>query len=733
MKSVRLLIGVVIVLGMANAAVSAVNAYDALAYETGTIVGETAPALGFTGAWGDGGNNGGIVTVEATSLTYEGADSAYQDASGLFQVHCPGWNGGRAGRFLDTDPNGTFAGYINANGNIGKPGQTIYMSYLMETSKAELFYAFELKRDSLGDDGAILYIGNDYDGSGELQVCAYRNKALDANLGVQFQWLGAMTPNTTELIVVRIDFGTTSDDVTVYRNPSLDAEPVMAPHLVGAGLLDFDGITMAAWNNGPRTAYFDEICIASTYADVVKFYNKADRAQNVAPLDGAVDLIGAPGVTLSWNAGTGVTPTGYKVYFSDVLDDVLTADAAAYQGTTTSTSLPIATIETDTTYYWSVTELAEPNDISGVVWMFETEKTYPVPVNQPVSQEVFVGENLSFTFDVTSETMESYQWFDDSGMLIDGGNISGTQTKTLTITGVQIANEGDYYCEVTNNAGMISSNTVNLFIKRLVGHWNLNQPAGSDPNVAWQDLSDSGNDLQVAPAYTMPTAFTWAEGADGTANGALVFDGQFVLGTKKLDGTMNDIPIGDEAFTISVWVKPDEFYNRGIIGWGNYGNNLQVNAVKFNHPSEIWHYWWNADFGANPGYSMADGNWHLVTITYDKDTSTRKAYIDGLIRNQDTPPNHEVQTSENFLLGKTGWPHELMAEIYDGVMDDVRVYNYALSAIEVGQMYTAMAGGDVCVVPPTYDLTNDCKVNLDDLARLAGEWLECGLVPTCVN
>lgn len=713
-----------VVLCIVGTAVSGVSAYDTFAYEPGTIVGETAGAFGFTGAWGEGGANGGVITVEPSSLEYAGADSAWQTGSGMFQVYCSGWNGARAGRFLDTDPNGAFAEYINANGNIGKPGQTIYMSYLMRNSTANLFYAFELKRDRLGDDGAILYIGND---SGtELQVCAYRNNSTDpSNLGKEFQWLGPVTPNTTELIVVRIDFGTASDNVTVYRNPPLDAEPVMAPHLVGSRFLDFDGITMAAWNNGPRTAWFDEICIASTYADAVRFYNAPQRAQNPVPNDGAVELAAGP-VTLNWTAGS-ATPTGYRVYFSDVLEDVLSDSDAAYLGTTAGTSFTVNNVTTDKTYFWSVTGIAEPNDVPGVVWMFETEKTLATPVTQPASQSVFAGEDASFSFTVTSESAEFYQWFDASGPLTDGGSISGTQTATLTITDVQADNAGDYYCQVTNSAGTITSKTVSLFVKRLVGYWNLN---GTDPNTAWMDLSGTGNDLQ--PAYTAPSTFTWTEGADGAPNGALVFDGQFALGTKRSDGMMNQIPVGDASYSISAWIKTVQGNNRGIIGWGNYGNNLQVTAIKLNHASEVWHYWWNADMGSNPGYGVADDNWHLVAETYDRQTSRRAVYVDGVLINQNTPPDHNVQTSENFLIGKTGWPHELI-EFFDGAIDDVKVYNYALTAVDVAKTYTDVRGGQICAVRPAMDISGDCVVDISDFALIAGQWLECGLVPACLN
>lgn len=725
MKKTWLLLLAASVLCMTHSAISGVYAYEPFGYNPGEILGESAPALGFTGVWGGGGGNLSQCTVQAASLTYPGADSALQEASGMFQVIVPNFDGGRAGRFLDTDPNGSFSGFINANGKIGIPGQSIYISFLMKTSVTTPFYAFELKRGELGDNGGILYVGNDMGGS-NLQVCAYRNRDTSpANMGKQFQWLGAATTNT-ELFVVRIDYGTASGNVTVYRNPSLDVEPVIAPQLVNAGVLDFDAVTMAAWvGPGGRVAQFDEICIASTYADAVRFYNKPNRVQNPTPADGAVDITGAPGVTLSWQAGSGVTPSGYKVYLSDVLDDVLTEDAAAYQGTTTSTSLTIGAINTDTTYYWSVTETAEPNDISGVVWMFETNKTLPIVVSQPVSQYVFAGENASFTFAVNSVSDVSYRWFDANGELTDNGNIRGTHAQTLVITDAQVANEGHYYCQAMNSAGTIISTTAELLINRLVGYWNLN---GTDPNTAWQDLSGSENHLN--PVYTVPGTFSWTEGADGTANGALVFNGQFALGPQKADGTMNAFPVGDQSYTIFAWIKPNSGTNRGIAGWGNYGSNYQVNAVKLNdNGSTVWHYWWNADLGGNRGYSTVDGQWHLAAVTYDKDI--RAIYIDGLLANQDNPVPHAVATSENFLIGKTNTL--TTEEFFDGALDEVQVYNYALSAVEIAKAYTTVKGGDLCVVRPAYDIDGDCRVNISDLTLFASEWLKCGLVPACLN
>lgn len=713
-----------VMLCVTNMALSKIYAYDTFDYTPGPIIGNSGSALGFVGAWGSG---GGIqqCTVEPASLIYGGADSAFQSTSGSFKVTIPVWDGSRAGRFLDTDPNGPFADYINNKGTIGKPGQSIYISFLMKSSHTSPFFAFEIKRGDLGDNGAILYVGNDIGGS-QLQVCAFRNRNQDpSNIGKQLNWLGSAS-TSTELYVIRIDFRATGDNVTVHRNPSLGAEPTKSPDLVNAGLLDFDAISMAAWvDPAGRYAQFDEVCIASSYADVVSFYLRPEMAANPTPANGAVDIAVTPSVALSWQAGQGVVPTAYKVYLSNDLNAILSGDPSALLGTTATPAIAVNALQTDSTYYWVVSEVvADANDIPGPVWTFETIKTLPVVQGQPASQQVFPGQTASFTFDVDSISQPYYQWFDANGQLNEGGSFRGTQSQTLVITDAQVVHEGGYYCKVTNTAGTITSNTASLLIKRIVGHWPLSQSA--DPNTAFQDLSDSANHLK--PVYTVPAQFAWEQGVDGTANGALVFNGQFALGTMKADGTMNDIPIGDQPYTMLAWIKPTA--TGGIIGWGNYGTNNRVNAVKLDNATTIWHYWWVADTGGNRGYSLIDNNWHLVTVTYDGDV--RVIYIDGLRAGGDNPGPHAVATSENFLIGKTNTLSPT-GEFFSGAIDEVRVYNYAITPIEAAKAYTDILGGQLCVVRPAYDVTGDCIVDMADFSLFAAQWLECGLVPGCLD
>ncbi|NOX57884.1 MAG: hypothetical protein GXP29_03385, partial [Planctomycetes bacterium] len=84
---------------------------------------------------------------------------------------------------------------------------------------------------------------------------------------------------------------------------------------------------------------------------------------------------------------------------------------------------------------------------------------------QPQSTSDCPGTNIQFTTVGTGGPPISYQWFKDGVMLNDGGGISGTATSTLSINTItDPADEGNYFCEITNECGTLSTDTVPLVV-----------------------------------------------------------------------------------------------------------------------------------------------------------------------------------------------------------------------------------------------------------------------------
>ena len=69
-------------------------------------------------------------------------------------------------------------------------------------------------------------------------------------------------------------------------------------------------------------------------------------------------------------------------------------------------------------------------------------------------------------------------------------------------------------------------------------------------------------------------------------------------------------------------------------------------------------------------------------------------------------------------------------ETFNGAMDDVRIYNYAMTDMEAADVYHATSGKSVCILDYAswFDFTGpegraDCVVDIYDLALFADQWL----------
>lgn len=61
---------------------------------------------------------------------------------------------------------------------------------------------------------------------------------------------------------------------------------------------------------------------------------------------------------------------------------------------------------------------------------------------------------------------------------------------------------------------------------------------------------------------------------------------------------------------------------------------------------------------------------------------------------------------------------------WPGLVDDARIYNYALSPFDIAKLYTEVVPTAViCPESPVGDLNGDCRVALTDLLVFSQEWL----------
>lgn len=184
-------------------------------------------------------------------------------------------------------------------------------------------------------------------------------------------------------------------------------------------------------------------------------------------------------------------------------------------------------------------------------------------------------------------------------------------------------------------------------------------------------------------------------GYNGTVSGALLSTNRFSeVGSYIFDGTDDYINLNrnlltyPENFTISCWVYNDvsgsESYVR--IFDGGYGGSTQygfaITGTAVDQSTSYGFYVRTTDDGLKSiSFTLADLTWiHLVCI---KNGTNIQVYGNGVYIGENTLKQSEYRISKSTNLGGI-----VNNNNFKGKIDDVRIYNRALTINEIAQIYT---------------------------------------------
>ncbi len=459
-------------------------------------------------------------------------------------------------------------------------------------------------------------------------------------------------------------------------------------------------------------------------------------------------------LVLQWNKGKdaagnpNAAVTRHYLYIAEnepnflYVTPVTVADSA---DPVTHDPVAIDATDTDKTFYWRVDESVliggipsgpqDANTIQGFVWKFETIKSVPIINTQPVNQLVEPGQRAELSIDVTSLSPLTYAWYKSGDNAADtpADDTLVGQAQLLSIPNIQAADEGYYYCRLVNTGGTIVSNVVTLGVKRVVAHWTMD--AADFVGGVYLDRSGQGHH---AEPNLLPTAGSFVPGADPAETG------------DALDTTVVPLSVaysGDWAaaactgqMTVSAWLK----WAGPNGGWQGIVSN-RVNPTNGNFYIEIRQDNGNVQIGSPNGTDLIAGNlpvgeWTHVVVTASD--SGRIIYFNGLPVITRIPANPITQLVVPMYVGALGRSTTgTLSSPFNGVMDDVRIYNYAKDKFGVADLYYDVTEIPLCLNPGNvglgFDVAGggangdqpDCRVDLRDFAAFAGEWLNCGLYP----
>jgi hypothetical protein len=433
------------------------------------------------------------------------------------------------------------------------------------------------------------------------------------------------------------------------------------------------------------TTYYwriDEVNTAGTTAGTVWSFTTIvavpGQASNPSPADSATDV--GIDTDLSWTTGTGSTSS--DVYFG-------TSSPGTFQGNQTATTFDPGTMGYDTTYYWRIDEINAGGTTTGVVWSFTTEAAPPPlpgqagnPSPADSATDVAVSADLSWTAGSDATGHDVYFG------TISPGSFQGNQTATTFDPGI-MANDTTYYWRIDE---------INATGTTIGSVWNFTTIVSTgDEIIGWWEMDDAAGGTTVDSS---------AYGNDGTLVGPPTWTDDAERGwCLDFSDANNYVTIPNESFfditgdiTVMAWMKDD------YVDWRNFSTIIakgkddgggwalqkasRANAMSFY--VDVSGMPWD---GIKAGVGIFDNQWHHVAGVYDG--SNAYIYIDGGLDSNSVPCSGNMATNDwPVYIGensKTLLDEATNAREWNGIMDDVRVYNYALNQSEVNDIYTGGA------------------------------------------
>lgn len=231
--------------------------------------------------------------------------------------------------------------------------------------------------------------------------------------------------------------------------------------------------------------------------------------------------------------------------------------------------------------------------------------------------------------------------------------------------------------------GVVTGSTtisVSAQIPGLVGYWAFNDGSGTTA------ADSSGNGYNI----TLSGGVTWTTGIIAGAASA--------SGSKQYGKTPSINLTGTSAVTVTAWVnrtystvgghtlfEDSANFNSSTTGFGLYPDDDTCKGLMVGEHGNAGY---NIDCYAQP----TSGVWHHIAAVFDKSQAASNevsVYVDGVLQ---TPTQHYLSSDNTNAFGNNVmyfFSRGGSSEFTSGTIDDLRLYNRALSGSEIEQIYNS--------------------------------------------
>ncbi len=477
--------------------------------------------------------------------------------------------------------------------------------------------------------------------------------------------------------------------------------------------------------------------MAQTGLSEVRFFYVPLQGFYPVPADGATGVSVAS--DLDWRPGR--EATSHTAYIGDdsnaVADGLVSGTAVDGHGYTP------ASLNYATTYYWKVDETGDTGTYAGDVWSFTTEEYAVVEDFESYNNDVEAKTTIwhAWIDGLTDEASGSQVGYNESPFAETTVVHSGKQSMPLIYSNTDFAfseatrtfdsprnwsergvkslsvrfagaagNGGTLYLKINNTKVVYDGDQADL-ARGVWQAWNIDlSTVGNVGSVRSLTIGIEGSgatgtlyvdDIRLypkTPEYIAPVdpgdeglvAYYALDGnaKDGSGNG---LDGTFTAGTAEwveghdgqalqFNGATGYLDLGDneamnltEAMTIACWLRDDGYttgwqavFTKGL-GWRLQRNGTQANLEWTCPPSPFMY----------SKSTFDDGEWHHVAGTFGG--QSQAIYVDGVLDAEQAVTQPIAPTTYRVLIGSID---TLTDRVWHGPIDEVRLYNRALSAGE---------------------------------------------------
>lgn len=235
-----------------------------------------------------------------------------------------------------------------------------------------------------------------------------------------------------------------------------------------------------------------------------------------------------------------------------------------------------------------------------------------------------------------------------------------------------------------------------------VGYWSFDEGYGTTAN---DETANKNNGTLTGMSATASSTSGWQAEDNCVSGKCLAFDGEGDYVSRADTGSLH---FKDGLITISYWMKTkpgwvatqttahgtvvNKFVNDPTGGTGQQGFLL---GTPFNYGGTIDAYYF--DIGNGTGQDVlrggdeslvADNKWHYIVGV--SDATTLYIYIDGILKNTKARTyTGDISVSRALNIGQ----QEQYGREYFGLLDEVKIYNYARSAAQIRLDYNAGLAG----------------------------------------